>query len=111
MRLPNPNENQPFDRVSKNAQGLPEWGYRHEGTPDEEIVHIPTNRSNQTYYQPQRVLYPEGCEHTFHVIDMGKREIECSRCQWATSFHPAHNYQESDGQGYVTILGHPYPIH
>ena len=101
MQLPNPNQNKPFDRVSGD------YGYRNEGTPDAEIVHIPTGKSNQTYYQPETVLDTKGCKHVFKIADIGKREIACKKCGWETTFH-AGVMEVKKGKEYVILQEKPY---
>lgn len=102
-QLPHPNSEQKFDHV----QG--DYGYR-TVFGQEEIVHIPTNKSNMAFWKPETVLDPSGCEHAFFVTDIGKREIECSNCHWAFGFHAGRNYHEENGQGYVTIKGKKYLV-
>lgn len=105
MKLPNPNDGKPYDRVVKDEDGNSLYGYRNEGTGEEEIVHIPTNVSNHRYYKPEVVLNPEGCDHIFEVIDIGKREVECKRCHLTTSFVPGVSFQES-GNSAKILLNH-----
>ena len=110
MRLSNPNSNKPFDRVTNDLNGNPEYGYRNEHTPDEEVVHIPTGHSNQSFHQPEIVMNPEGCKHEFIVYDIGKREVECSHCHMCTSFIPGINLFESNGKISIKIKGKKYPV-
>ena len=109
-RLSNPNSGKPYDRVIKDLQGNEVYGIRNEHQTDEEIVHIPTGRSNQTYYQPEMVLNPEGCDHSFKVTSMATREVECSKCFYQTTFHPALNYTEENGHSFITLKDKKYPI-
>jgi hypothetical protein len=104
-RLANPNQNRPFEEISRDAQGNEEYGKR-----GEEIVHIPSGRSNMAYHQLETVMDPTGCEHRFFVTNIGSREIECERCHWATTFHPGINHHEVDGRHTVTIQGQSYEI-
>lgn len=111
MKLPNPNAQQNYDRVAQDRNGTDLYGYRMvDGL--EEIVHLPTGESNMQYHQPEMVLNPEGCEHTFKVVDMGKRELECSNpnCRLMTSFHPAVNFLEEEGKAYVLLNRKQYEI-
>ena len=108
MRLPNPNSNKPYERTLDDGQGNPVWGIRNEGTPDEEIVHIPTGRSNQAYYQPEKVLDPSGCAHQFVITDMGKREVECRKCHWATTFIMGVNLVEEGEKAFIVLKGQKY---
>lgn len=110
MRLPNPNADKPYDKITKDEHGNPRYGYRNPNTPDEEIVDLQSGKSNHTYYQPEVVLNPEGCPHVFHIIDIGKREIECGNCQFSTSFVPGVNEEYRDGNHYVKIKGHEYQL-
>lgn len=103
MQLPHPEPNKKFDRV----QG--DYGYR-ETFGEEEIVHIPTGKSNMMFHKPETVLSPQGCKHSFQLIDVGKREVECENCHWAFSFHAGRNYHEEDGKGYVTIKNKNYLV-
>jgi len=86
MKLDNPNSNKEFERISKDARGEDEYGYR---TVDgiEEIVHLPTGRSNMSYYQPQSVLNPVDCEHMFDETNKGEREYVCRKCQFGLTAH------------------------
>lgn len=109
MRLANPHEGKSFDRIDKDRNGEPEYGYRHvDGS--EEIVHIPTGRSNTTYYQPEKVLDPTGCDHIFQLEDMGKREVYCSTCQLPTAFIVGINVSEENGSLFIIYKGKSYPI-
>jgi len=97
VQLPNPNDGKPFDRIVKDAQGNDLYGYRKEHSPDEEIVYIPTQRSNQTYHQPEPYISPEHCPHDWHFTSVGKREVECKNCGLPTSFVVGVNYKEEQG--------------
>jgi hypothetical protein len=108
-QLPNPNSSKPFDRVAKNLSGEDEYGFR-QVDGQEEIVHIPSGRSNMTYYQREMVLNPSACPgHEFRLVDVLKREIECSRCFWSTSAH-INDFRETDGQLFVTVNKQEYPV-
>lgn len=108
-QLPNPHSDRPFDEVRKDANGEDEWGIRQlDGV--EEIVHIPTNKSNVKYWQPEPVVKPQGCEHQFRLVDVGAREVICDNCNLATTFHVGVNYYEQKGQPYFTMRGKSYPI-
>lgn len=109
-KLPNPNSGKRYDRVSNNIKGEPEFGYRNEGTSDEEVVHIPSGHSNQTYWKPEMVMDPTGCSHEFEITDIGKREVECIHCHLPTSFNAGINYQEIDGKSTILIKNNAYPI-
>ena len=109
MRLPNPPADRPFDKVIRDDKDNPLYGIRNEYTPEEEIVHVPTGRSNHVYYQPEKVLNPEGCEHEFVVTDLGKREIECTKCTYGTTFVAGVNYFE-DPDPRVVLNKKSYPI-
>jgi hypothetical protein len=92
--------NQQFDRVIKDQHGNDLYGYRMvEG--QEEIVHIPTGRSNMSYHEPSAVLNPSGCPHVFSVEDMGKRVFTCNRCNWSIT---ANVNQIHESKGGVTIM-------
>lgn len=108
-RLPHPNAGRSFDRVAKDQNGDPEYGFRGTGV-DEEIVHIPTGQSNQDYWQPEVYLDPTNCDHRFFVTDVGKREIECSGCRLMTSFHAGVNFFEESGSATVRIAGKHWPV-
>lgn len=108
MELPNPNDGKPYGRVLKDTNGEDVWGIRNEHTPNEEIVHIPTGQSNQRYWKPEVVLNPEGCQHEFFITDIGRREVECRNCHFATSFIVGVNYSDDPPQ--FTLKGKKYPI-
>lgn len=110
MKIPNPSSNKSFDKVYRDLNGEPLYGIRNEGSEDEEIVHIPTNKSNQTYYVPEMVLNPEGCEHEFVITDIGKREAECAKCHLDTGFIVGVNTYEINGQAYIIYHGKRYPL-
>jgi hypothetical protein len=103
-QLPNPNQGKPFDKVYKDEQGKPVWGER-----GEEIVHIPTGKSNQSYYKPETVVNSAGCKHEFNVSDMGKREIMCRKCSLETTFH-AGAMKKIRGKDYVILQNKSYLI-
>lgn len=108
MKLPNPNSSQPFDSVTKDVHGNEEYGYR---TVDglEEVIHIPSGRSNMQYLQPEKVTHYEGCNHSFRFLSVGKREIECEMCHFTISFHPI-DFREANSRGYVRINRVEYPV-
>lgn len=110
MRLPNPNQHKEFDEVRSDVNGNPEYGIRHDDDGTPEYVHIPTNRSNHAYFQPDVVMDPSGCSHDFRIINMGKREIECVHCRYETSFHAGRNYFEDGTGSFVEVLGGRYPV-
>jgi hypothetical protein len=109
-QLPNPNSSNPYERVIKDQNGEELYGIRNEHTPEEEIVHIPTSRSNQQYWQPEKVLDPTGCKHTFQITSVSKREIECSKCHFETTIHLGINYTEVKGKGYIVLNDKKYPL-
>ncbi len=76
----------------------------------EEVVHIPTNRTNMQYWQPEAVLDPSNCSHQFSLVDVGKREVECSGCGYTTSFIVGVNYREESGIGYIKVKQGEYPV-
>lgn len=108
MKINNPYQTLPFEKVTNDKQGQQEYGFR---TVDglEEVVHIPSGKSNMNYYVPEKVLNPEGCNHVFNVINIGLREIECGGCKLTTSFHPT-SLKESDGKIMVVINKREYEI-
>lgn len=108
-QLPNPHENTKFDEVRKGAQGDPEWGVR-KVDGHEEIVFIPSGRSNIQYWQPEAVMKPEGCQHEFTVVDVGHREVLCNLCNYATTFHVGINYVEDNGEPYIILRDKQYRI-
>lgn len=103
--IANPNANAPFERIDTDQSGEPLYGYR-----GQEIVHIPTNTSNMRYWQPEVVMSPEGCDHDLQIVDVGKRELECSMCGWSTTFHPGINYSEPDGVPTFTFRNTQYKL-
>lgn len=109
MQLPNPNDNKPFERIDKDAEGQPLYGRR---TVDgqEEIVHIPTNRSNMQYHQPEVVMDASKCLHHFAITHIGKREIECLRCGLSTTFNVGVTYTEENGRKYFWLHGKWHPV-
>lgn len=103
MRIPNPPRGEPTRTVA-------DYAYYNEGTNDEEIVHVPTQRSNVAYYTPEMVLNPEGCEHEFYITNLGTREVEC-RCGLATNFIVGVNYSEEDNNPTITFKHKKYKLH
>ena len=68
-----------------------------------EIVNLETGQSNSKYWKPESVLNPEGCEHHFILIDVGKREVECTKCSLPTSFSVSPGlYREEKGKFFFT---------
>lgn len=110
MKIANPQAGQKFDVVYKDHMGNPTYGVRNPNTADEEIVHIPSNKSNQNYYIPDVVLDPTGCEHDFIVTDVNKREIECNKCQYESSFVLGVNAEERDNKLQVILNKKTYSI-
>lgn len=109
MRIANPFNNRPFERIDKDKNGNEEYGYRIvDGI--EEIVHLPTGRSNMTYYEPEKVTHFDGCNHEFRIINIGLREVECRLCEYQTLFHPAINFKEVEGKAYITLKNTDYPV-
>jgi len=110
-KITNPNEKMPYERVDKNEQGQEQYGYR---TVDglEEIVHIPSGKSNMTYHIPQSVMNAEGCYHVFLVSDIGRREVACrnQQCGLTTTFHGGNSYREEAGKGYITFNHKEYEV-
>ncbi len=108
MKIDNPYENKKFDTVAKDKEGNDEYGFR---TVDgvEEVVHIPSGKSNMTYYSPQPVLRPEGCAHVFNEVNGGLREYVCNKCNYGLT---AHITQLNDLQGtlFVTVGDVNYPV-
>lgn len=109
MKINNPNQGIPFDSVSKNKDGEDEYGYR---TIDglEEVIHIPSGKSNMNYYVPEVITRYGDCTHLFKIVNMGIREVECRNCQLITSFHPAVNFKEENGKAYIKLNGREYEI-
>lgn len=108
MNLPNPNQNTPFERVDKDKYGQDEYGYRKvDGI--EEIVHIPTGKSNMSYHKPEVVTHFENCEHVFDWVNKGLREIECMHCHYPMTFLVS-DFIEVDGKPYVLINKRSFPI-
>ena len=93
-----------------NGDKIPEYGIRNEHTSEEEIVYLPTGNSNQTYYQPEVVLNPEGCDHSFKLTNIGKREIECEKCQYSSSFVLGNNAEEANGSIVVKLRNKEYIV-
>lgn len=114
MRIPSPTHNLPYDKVieetSPDGTKHPLYGIRNPNTTQEEIVHLDSGNSNQSYYIPDMVLNPEGCDHDFIMTHIGKREIECSKCNYATSFILGVNASEKNGNCFVTHKGRVYKI-
>lgn len=108
--IPNPKQGQPYSRTLKDQAGNETHGIRAEHTPEEEIVDLMTGQSNMRYWKPEMVLNPEGCEHTYVIYDLGKREAECSKCHHATTFVPGVNFKEKKGLAQIRVLDHWYPI-
>ncbi len=75
-----------------------------------EVVDLRTGQSNTKYWQPEKIVAPEGCEHEFIITSIGKREIECPKCNFATSFIAGVNFFEESGKFSVKIRNHLYPV-
>lgn len=110
MQVSNPNNNKDFENVYKNAGGSPEWGVRHSDDGVKEWVHIPSGKSNHTYIQPDVVMDPTGCVHVFEVENIGKREVYCPMCGFATTFHAGINYFEENGESHIVIREKRYKL-
>lgn len=71
-----------------------------------------SGESDSKYWQPEVVYNPTGCVHAFQIIDISKREIECTKgCGTVTEFHAGINYLEENGKSFVTLKGVRYPIY
>lgn len=105
MKLENPDASKPFDEIKLDKNGNPEYGIR-----GEEIVHIPSGRSNVSYYQPEVVMDASGCDHEFQLYDVAKREIECLKCRFATTFILGVNFEETPEGSFVTLKNKKYPV-
>jgi hypothetical protein len=113
MKLPHPNPNQDFeeyyDEIGKDGKPFHKYGVRNiDG--QQEIVNLETGVSNMKFWKPEPVTNYDGCDHEFVITDMGKREAECRKCSFAMTFHAGMNYFEKDGQGYITIHKHDFPV-
>lgn len=75
-----------------------------------EVIDLRTGASNSQYWQPEMVMNPSDCDHEFFVTHLGKREIECSKCQYGTTFHPAINFFEDNGHPSILLKNRYYPI-
>ncbi len=75
-----------------------------------EVVNLQTGESNSQYWKPELILDPEGCEHEFVPVDLGKREVQCKHCNMGLIFHVGLNYKEVDGQPYITLNKYDYPL-
>jgi hypothetical protein len=109
VRLPNPNQEKPYERIITDISGNPLYGIRSEHTKDEEIVDLQTGQSNQTYHSPELVLNPMGCSHIFKIIDIGRREVEC-RCGLMTSFVVGVNFEEKEGKAVIILQQGTFPV-
>lgn len=109
MKINNPYQTLPFEKVTNDKQGQQEYGFR---TVDglEEVVHIPSGKSNMNYYVPEVVTRYGGCDHIFKIVNMGIREVECRNCHLLTSFHPAVNYREENGKAYIILNGKEHEL-
>lgn len=110
MKLPNPDQDKPYDRVIKDKDNNPVYGIRNEHTTDEEIVYIPTGKSNVQYHKPEMVINPTGCIHDFVLYDQGKREVECYSCHLATSFIIGVNMKEDNSGISIKYNNRYYPV-
>ena len=110
MQLPNPNENKPFeryyDRANPDGSTEHEYGVRRVDG-HEELVHLPTGRSNMQYWKPE-IAHDPNCSHEF--VLSSNREIECLRCQYSTTFHAGRNIIEENHQTFVLIHNRKYPV-
>ena len=78
---------------------------------DGETVDLKTGKSDSKYWQPEKVFDPTGCIHVFQIIDVGKREIECTKtCGWVRDFHPGVNFKEENGRMFLIDKGVRYQI-
>jgi len=75
-----------------------------------EIIDTRTGESNSKYWQPEKVLDPEGCDHDFVITNVGKREAECSKCKLPTNFHIGSAFREEDGKYFLTYHEAEYPL-
>ena len=101
-QLPNKGSDIPFERISKDINGEPEYGFRKiDGV--EEVVHIPSGRSNSQYWQREMVQNPEGCDHRFIIENVNKREILCQNptCSLGFTFHVNDLIEDSNGLSIV----------
>lgn len=107
--LPNPNSNIPYEKVYVDKYGEKTHGER---TIDglTEIVDLKTGKSNMTYIQPEPVTHYEGCDHSFKILNIGRREVECSKCNYQLTFHVVENYTEENGNGYIVLNKVKYPL-
>lgn len=103
MKISSPNESQPFDRVAD------ECGYR---TVDglEEIVHMPTGRSNMSYHQPEITLNAKGCKHHFKIENIRKREFRCTKCRWGVTVRVDH-IDEKDTEMFINLHQGRYKVY
>lgn len=109
MQITNPNSDKPYDKVYKDHNGDPIYGIRKiDGA--EELVNIKNGQSNMNYYQPEKVLDPSNCNHTFKIIDIAKREAECTQCRLGTSFVVGMSLIELPNEMQIIINNKKYPI-
>jgi hypothetical protein len=109
MQLPNKDQDKEFDRIDTDPTGQPLYGRRMVDG-HEEIVHIPTKRSNMQYWQPDVVLDASKCVHRFLVTSVGKREIECIKCGLSTTFNVGVTFTEENGNKYFWLHGAWHPV-
>lgn len=110
MNIPNPDQDKPFNRIIKDKDNNPVYGIRNEHSANEEIVYIPTGKSNVQYHKPEMVIDPTGCNHDFVLYDQGKREIECYTCHLATSFIVGVNVVEDKSGIKIRYNNRSYPV-
>ena len=75
-----------------------------------EIIDLATGQSNSKYWKPEPVLSPEGCDHHFVITDVGKREVECTKCTLPTSFSVPESFREDAGRAFFTYHKKEYEI-
>lgn len=96
-QLVHPEQKTSYDKVVNDAQGNPLYGYRTvEG--QQEIVHIPTGKSNMTFHKPEQATKTYDHEHAFRVENMGSREFICNGCDWAITVHISQIEENKEGQ-------------
>lgn len=100
MKLPNPPET-PFEKETE------EYGYR-TTFGQEEIVNKKTGQSNMSYYQPEPVVSPKNHDHTFKILDIGKREFEC-KCGWQVTANVTQIIENKKGM-FLKLHQGKYPV-
>jgi hypothetical protein len=79
--------------------------------PVQDTIEVPVDpdiEGNTKYWKPEKVLGGD-CIHSFRLMDVAKREIECDLCSWAVTFHISAIRETKEGM-FVRIAKKEYPV-